>query len=284
MPATPPLRSTCVVVSHYNAWPTDQLIRLLDQTLALRPDRPFHTRVVVNRALDKDLVLPSRHAHVDILYRGNAGYNIGAWDLGWRDEPAFDAYLFLQEECVLRGRGWLDAFIHRLRDPCVGLVGESLVWERPWRELEATQHRPDGDLFRIDGLPVDHFACYYEHMRRQGVERGATGAHLQSLIWAARRDVLEKIGPFPVGLDYGEAVSAEILVSKKVQTLGLAVCQVGWLPFTRIEHPQWKTPWPKRVWRQTVMRWMPSGIRTRLLMLRNGWRRVRQLRGSGRAG
>ncbi len=259
----------CLVISHYNAWPADQLIRLLDQTRELSAGDDFHTRVVVNRAVDKDLVLPSRHAAtVEVLYRPNTGYNIGAWDLGWRADPAFHAYLFVQEECVLVQAGWLSAFLKQLAKPEVGLVGESLVWERPWRELEATQQRPDADLFRIDGRPANHFACYYEYMRRNNVDRGTEGSHLQSLILAARRDVLERIGPFPVGADYGESVTAEIIISKKVQNLGLRVRQVGWLPFSRILHPQWKSPGYKLVWRQTVMRWMPSAIRTPLLMLR----------------
>ncbi len=263
-----------MVVSHYNAWPADKLIALLDQTRSIDAALPFHTRVVVNQALDKPLNLPARFQDVECLYRENSGYNIGAWDSGWRTPPRFDHYLFLQEECQILKPGWLKAFVALTEQPNVGLVGESLVWERPWPELEATLQRPVSDDFQIDGRPVDHFECYYENLSRLGIERGADGSHLQSLVYAARREVLERIGPFPLGQDYGAAVTTEICLSKKVLALGLEIRQVRFLPFSYVLHPQWRSP----LWRQflgrTLVRWLPSPVRQHLLLAIRRFRRA----------
>ena len=81
------MNNTLVVVSHYNAWPTDQLVALLDQIKAIPAGCPFDCRVVVNQAKPGPLELPPRHADVGVLYRENIGYNIGAWDHGWRVGP-----------------------------------------------------------------------------------------------------------------------------------------------------------------------------------------------------
>lgn len=267
LPPSPGDDPVCVVISHYNAWPQAQLLALLDQLVQRPAGWPFRIRVVVNKALDKPLVLPPRHADVEVLYRENLGYNIGAWDLGWSAGPAFRNYVFLQEECVVLRDGWLAAYVGAMRDPDVGLVGESLVWQRPWHELEATQDRHLSGVFQIDGQPADRFQCYYEFMRRQGVDRGADGSHLQTLVLAARRDVLERIGSFPLGANYGEAVCAEICLSKKVQGMGLKVVQVGWLPFRQVLHPQWRTPLWRRLLQRTVMRWLPTELRRRLLLV-----------------
>ncbi len=33
--------------------------------------------------------------------RENTGFNIGAWDYGWRHLPPYDYYLFLQDDCFI---------------------------------------------------------------------------------------------------------------------------------------------------------------------------------------
>ena len=93
--------SVLVVISHYNAWPSDQLVGLLDRMWTIPAGHPFQTRVVVNRAERHELTLPSRYRSVEVVYRENVGFNIGAWEHGWRKPPVFDAYLFLQEECQI---------------------------------------------------------------------------------------------------------------------------------------------------------------------------------------
>ena len=85
---------------------------------------PFRCLVVVNRAIDRDLELPERHRDVEILYRENVGYNIGAWEHGWRVAAPAEYYLFLQEECRIVRPDWLGSSTRLLADPKVGLVGE----------------------------------------------------------------------------------------------------------------------------------------------------------------
>jgi hypothetical protein len=231
-----------VVVSHYNAWPSDNLVRLLDQMRTIPAGWPFRVRVVVNAARPHRLSLPPWHADVEVCYRPNNGYNIGAWDEGWRLDPAYDAYLFIQEECRILRDDWLGAFVRKANEPRVGLVGESLspVWDALWEELERRfqGERPPGHL--VDGQPAERVPCYLDFLRRHGIDPGPRGDHLQSLVLFARRTVLEQIDGFPIGDNYGEAIASEIGMSKKIQALGLRLCEVGPHPFTYIEHPQWR--------------------------------------------
>jgi hypothetical protein len=41
--------------------------------------------------------------------RENTGFNIGAWDYGWRHLPPYDYYLFLQDDCFIVRPLWLKA-------------------------------------------------------------------------------------------------------------------------------------------------------------------------------
>ena len=50
--------SVLVVISHYNAWSSDQLIALLDQMWSVPAGYPFQARIVANRAEPHDLALP----------------------------------------------------------------------------------------------------------------------------------------------------------------------------------------------------------------------------------
>jgi hypothetical protein len=229
-----------VVVSHYNAWPTDQLVGLLDGMREVPSGWPFSALVVVNRAAPRRLVLPARHGDVAVVERENTGYNIGAWDAGWRARPTFGAYLFLQEECRVVRPDWAGAFVRAL-GPGVGLVGECLApdWDAPWVQLEAALRGVTLPDHVIDGAPADRVPCYRHFLRSRGIPPGDRGDHLQSLVLFARRGVLEAIGGFPVGRNYGEAIAAEIGISKAVQALGLKIREVGPGPFTYIEHPQW---------------------------------------------
>ena len=176
-----------------------------------------------------------------VHYRRNTGYNIGAWDFGWRVSPEYFAYLFMQEECQVVREGWLKAFVDKASNPTIGLVGECLSfdWNLPWSilaELTKTQHLPE---HLVDGKPADRVSCYFDFFKRHGIPPGNKGDHLQSLILFLRREVLQAIDGFPIGRNYGEAIAAEIGISKKVQALGLEICQVGPEPFSYIYHPQW---------------------------------------------
>lgn len=231
-----------VVISYYNAWPVEPLLALLAQLRDLPAGHPFRVRIVVNQGQPQRLTLPPPWNAAEVLHRENLGYNLGAWECGWRTSPAYDGYLFLQDECCLVQPDWLAPFIRRSAEPGIGLVGESVAadWHMLWGDLErrfATDFWP-GHL--VDGQPVGRATCYLDFLRRRGIPPGATGEHLQSLILFATRQVLETLGGFPLGYSKGEAIGAEIGLSKKVQALGLELAQVGPSPFTFIEHPQWR--------------------------------------------
>ncbi len=98
-----------VVISHYNAWPTDQLVKLLDQIQAIPAGYPFALRIVVNQARDGRL-RAARAARGDPeihvprerrLQHRRLGPRLAARPRGLTD------YLFLQEECAIQRPGGL---------------------------------------------------------------------------------------------------------------------------------------------------------------------------------
>jgi hypothetical protein len=230
-----------VVVCHYNARPPRMLVNLLDQARAVPAGHPFRVRVVVNLANPTRLLLPPRCRDAEVVYRDNAGFNIGAWEHGWRLGPPHAGYLFLQEECRIVREGWVEAFARRASEPSIGLVGECLspTWDAPWDELARRFAGESLPGHHVAGRPADRVPCYLDFLRREGIPQGLRGDHLQSLVLFATREVLEAAGGFPVGRSYGEAIAAEIGISKKVQALGLRIAEVGPVPFSYIEHPQW---------------------------------------------
>jgi hypothetical protein len=195
----------------------------------------------VNQETPTPLALPGRPSVTDVLYRRNTGYNIGAWDLGWRVSPEYPAYLFMQEECQVVRQGWLKAFVDKASLPLVGLVGECLSsdWDFPWDVLAERAKDQELPEHLVDGRPADRVSCYLNFFKKHGILAGSKGDHLQSLILFVRREVLQVLNGFPIGLNYGEAIAAEIGISKRVQALGLKICEVGPEPFCYVHHPQW---------------------------------------------
>lgn len=230
-----------MVVSYYAARPPDHLAALMDELSNTPSGWPFTIRVVVHRDDDQPLELPSLDPAVQVFVRPNHGYNLGAWEAGWRQAPECSAYLFLQDECRVLRSDWLAPFIERASQPGVGLVGERLSppWNVGWPSLRKrfAGHRLPGHA--VGGRPADRLDCYFDFFARQGIAPGAKGDHLQSLVLFARREVLEAVGGFPIGENYGEAIAAEIGMSKKVQAAGLSICEVGPAAFWCFDHPQW---------------------------------------------
>ncbi len=231
MPTQP---TALVVIAHYAARPAAPLIALLDQLRAAPAGWPFDLRVVVNRAGADRLVLPERHGRVQVLQRENSGFNIGAWDQGWRSEPAYARYLFLQDECRVVRAPWLRPFMRRLDRPRVGLIGESWFAPRPIRWSDQA-----GDYARDHPGRYNFFHFAPDWLRRRGIDPGPHVDHLQSLILATRRDVLEGIEGLRIGADKEQAIAAEIGISRAVVALGLRCEQLGFFPFSRFQHPQW---------------------------------------------
>lgn len=258
--------STLVIVSHYNAWPVEQLVALLDQMAAVPAGAPFDVCVVVNQADPRTLVLPPRHAAVMVLHRMNTGFNVGAWDAGWRAHPGRDCYLFLQEECRIVRAGWLAALRRVTLRRQVGLVGESLHWGGlSWNRL-ARQYRDARFWASTAGEPVSVTEGVRAGLARLGVPEGRTGDHLQSLVLCARGEVLSAIDGLPTGVNYDEATIAEIALSKKVEALGLTVREVGPGSFRYILHPQWQR-------RQGVLRGLLRAVAGRMPIRLKEWLR-----------
>jgi hypothetical protein len=231
-------RSVCVVISHYNARPEENLQRLLGQIHSTPAGHPFALRIVVNDAEKKKLALDAQAA--EVIYRENAGFNIGAWEAGWRRAPAYDVYLFLQDECQIVREDWVRGFLTRLR-PGIGLVGERIPahWAEPWSAIEKRFEGHTLPDHLVDGTPSTRLECYRHFWKKQGIQPGQTGRHLQSLVLCAERTTLERVGGFPVGINYGEAIASEIGISMKILGAGLEICEAGPEPFWYIAHPQW---------------------------------------------
>jgi hypothetical protein len=272
------MKPALVIVSHYNAWPTDQLVALLDQMQAIPPGHPFRCRVVVNQAEDKPLELPSRHSAVEVFYRENVGYNIGAWEYGWRQPSDADEFLFLQEECQILRPNWLRAFLELVSRPEIGLVGETVIWRGYlWDRVdyyEGVYNYPDDD----DGGPMLTLTQgVRKFLARKGIVPGPTGEHVQSLVIAARRDVLEAVGGFLVGRNKAEAIASEVAISRAVVAKGLKLRQIGIMPFRYILHPQWDLGKPSRLalLRGYVQHYMPDSLSNSLRRTVHGLRKKR---------
>lgn len=231
-----------VVVSHYDARPTEPLVQLLDGMADTPAGYPYEVKVVVNHDSWRPCELPARHRAIKVIHRENRGFNIGAWEQGWRSEPPRNAYLFLQDECLVARDNWLLPFVEKAQQPRMGLIGERIppTWDLPWEHLQWQFGQKVLPGHEVRGRQVDRLTCYRDFWRRHGIPTAPTGAHVQSLVMFARREVLARIGGFPLGENYGEAIAAEIGVSFLVRALGLQLCEVGPEPFSCFTHPQWQ--------------------------------------------
>ncbi|MBK8101492.1 MAG: hypothetical protein IPK26_30800 [Planctomycetes bacterium] len=231
-----------VVVSFWDGRPRQELDALLHDLATIPAGWPFAVLVVVNQERAEPTAITASLPGLRVLHRPNTGYNIGAWDHGYRSAPDHDVYLFLQQECRVRRPDWLLPFVQRLQLGEVGLVGERAnpAWDRPWDEIERRFAGHELHDHFIEGRPAPRLATYRHFFAQHGIEPGLRGDHLQTLVLAATGATLRRIGGFPVGRDYGESIAAEISVSKRVQALGLTAEQLGPRPFTCFSHPQWQ--------------------------------------------
>jgi hypothetical protein len=199
---------------------------------------------VVNKARDIPLQLQADFPAVDFHFRENVGLNIGAWEYGWRQSPAYDAYVFLQEECLILRKNWLRAYLKKSRRGRGRIVGEYMitVW-KPWKEwgeavAQSLAALPEELRERLDNWQVPFIM---DDFARHGVEPQATPTHVQALVICTTRAVLEAIGGFLIGQDYRESVASELAFSQKAMALGYPIEQVSPLPFEYIIHPQYMT-------------------------------------------
>ena len=233
-----------VVISYYDARPLNNLLKLLQTIEFYDAGLKFDICVVVNRESGRTIELPQFGVPVTILSRPNSGMNIGAWDYGWRENPGYDYYVFLQDECVILRHGWLEGLVERLMDPGVGLVGECINrrWAKCWAAL--TSNDRDDSLGQVSNLIAHRATVCLEFMAARGIPAGETGHHVRSLVWAFSREVLLQLGGFPIGGDYDECIAAEISVSRRIESLGLSIQQAHRTPFFFVGHSQWINTYP----------------------------------------
>lgn len=233
----------CVVISHWAGHRLKILRRLLNLIRKIPAGRDFDVVVVCNGGGLRKTDLPPmlENVRLRIINRENQGYNIGAWDAGWRAAPGYGYYLFLQSECLLRKPDWLAAFEDRRAElGHTALIGEALMWEGlTWEKLTEMTRRdfvpsyaePDAEN------PID---TYRKLLREMGIPEGRVATHLQSLLLFFEGALLKQMDGFPSRSDYKEAVACEIGISRKAAALGaeLALLTPG-KPFSFIIHPEW---------------------------------------------
>lgn len=231
-----------VVISHYNARSEDPLDMLLWQLAHIPAGMPFNVLVVVNRSDDKDVQIASKFPGVRFDYRRNTGYNIGAWDHGWRTLPDFEFYAFLQDECLIAKVDWLKSLVRSARR---SLVGEAMVDPaETWEQSQASYERfygnegydparwgETGDLNTPNAVRA-FMVCH-------GVPPLNTMRHLRALALCAPAELMKATDGFLTGNNYREAVGAEVAISQKAAAAGFLFKQAALLPFTYVIHPQW---------------------------------------------
>lgn len=235
---------TCVVVSFWNGRSAGPLYRLLSQMRKVDSGSPFDTVVVCNGGDEEPLRLPSKFADLrpQILDRENQGFNIGAWDHGWRNAGDYEYYLFIQDDCFLKGRSWVSGFESRFdQDAGIGLLGEHVVYDRmTWdhvRRWTFSDYWGEPSGWPEPVHPIDRFRSLFE---ARGIPWSDFGQHLPTIILFSSRRVLEEIGGFPYfGPSYQEAIASELAISRLVESKGYRIAKVTDQSFQMIGHPQW---------------------------------------------
>jgi hypothetical protein len=179
---------------------------------------------------------------VPSLVRENTGMNIGGWNEAYQQQPDFDSYIFLQDECVIRNPDFLLAYQERLSEPGIGMIGESLnpQWDRSWSDLSSSPLNYPVQITPT-APPMLRTAFYLACLQNWGISPGHTGSHLRALAWGLPATMLTAIHGFQSGRNKEECIAAEIAASKSVEQQGAQVVQVNEAPFKFIQHKEWKS-------------------------------------------
>ena len=229
---------TCVVICHWAGEPARHLYRLLTQLQRTNSGSSFDTLIVCNGGVEEPLVLPARFNGLKarIINRRNEGYNLAAWECGWRAAGEYEFFLFLQDQCVVRKNNWLRDFEFRLsNDPGTGLLGEQLAWDRmSWDYIRKSTER---DLGEVIARQID---IYKELLTKANIPLGDNGTHLKSIILFTSRNILQEIDGFPyIGPSYREAVASEIGFSRLIESRHYRIATVRGGNYELIGHLQW---------------------------------------------
>jgi hypothetical protein len=243
MPDKGGMSRACVVIGYWAGRPAKNVLRLLAEMDRIDAGCPFSTYVVVNGGDVKPLTLPARFEDVRVINRENTGYNITAWDVGWRAAAAdgFDHFLFLQDECFLKQARWLSEYVFRMsEDAGIGLLGEAIMWDQmSWAYIRTATDRDLGAKAWPKDEAVHPLDFYQSYLDRLGIPRTGVGTHLQSIVLFSSKAVLEEVGGFPHPTTYREAVGCEIGISRLIASRGYRIAKVKDRPFDLIGHHQW---------------------------------------------
>ncbi|MCE9657604.1 MAG: hypothetical protein K8R60_03525 [Burkholderiales bacterium] len=218
---------TCVIVSFYDERDDGELVRLLRQLRSGDAGAAFDLRVVVNSPRGEALRLPDDLASVNTTVRQNTGFNIGAWNHGWLNNPGYAFYVFLQDECEIVRTGWLARYRKLLSEPGVGAAGESLLIWPGWRRFARQWPEATAECAAI--------------ARQRAIALGKSPSHLQTLAIGASAACLEATGGFLLADGKAQAIATEIMFSRLCLARGFAIRQSAWRPFEYIMHPQWRS-------------------------------------------
>ena len=216
---------TCVVVSFYDERPSDELVRLLRQLLDTDEGGEIKVCVVVNSERHFQISLPEDLSGMTVIYRKNSGFNIGAWNHGWKENPGFSYYIFLQDECEIVNARWLSRYKLLLSRNRAGLVGESLLLWPSWASLSREWPESYAECVSLGNL--------------QNIELGTSSSHLQTLALGATAACLEATGGFLMADNKAGAIATEIMFSRHCICLGFKISQSAWRPFEFFSHSQW---------------------------------------------
>lgn len=225
-----------ITISHYSKRDKNNLINLINSLQSQNCD----LLIVIN---DDNCVLERNEmlCNTKALIRPNTGMNIGAWNAAFLNNRNHNFYLFLQDECQILDSTFINQYINELSKKDVGMTGESInyKWANSWNYMEksALNYKVGYNTNKIPLFRVQH---YLNLLKKWNIDGGQSGLHLRSLVWGFKKETLEKVIPFPIGMTKEECIAAEIGVSKKIENLGYKVTQINEKPFKLISHIEWK--------------------------------------------
>lgn len=236
-----------MIISYWVSTSPRFLRRLLAQISRTLQGKAIPVIIVCNGGDIQPFRLPPRSTPDNslLVMRENSGFNLGAWEFGWRSVEARN-YLFLQDDCFIKDRAWHLAFVSKFEaEPELGLLGERINpnWTKTWEELKRSGlnevvHRYD---YEKQFPLVPNVDNYLDFMRSLNIPCGDRGTHLQSLVLFTSRHILLEVGGFPLpdNASKGRAVAAEIAISKRIEAKRYKIDTVGPRPFTYVGHREW---------------------------------------------
>lgn len=228
-----------VVVSTWSGHPSSYLFDLCASFNRYAAGMDYALVLSAN-GLDYALAPELRPLFNEVFIRENRGFNLGAWDHAWRLLPDYDRFLFLQDDCLVLRKDWLQKFVECFESaPRCGLVGETLQvgWDKPWAVLSSPQRMDRKDRDPIRRAAWTNFIR--QTLKEWGIPEGPTGRHITTVVHFTSSKVLEEVGGYNIGRTKEEAIAAEIGFSRKIEEKGYSLVQVRRRRHSVIGHRQW---------------------------------------------